>query len=372
MIQALLLAAATAAAPDCSAAALARDAAPVAALRARLAAAAPRDDIDTDVPESARADLDAYKDELGNLVARAVDCLPPRAATEEVERDVAKLLPDIEGKGYATSVEVAASRNDGWLAVVTRSSIQCGEDAALAVFEPRGGRWQERLRWHSKPYDKVSGAYGSFQFKISPRDAHGDWFAVAAHVHPWCSSTWSSIGYEALRPGATPVEPRVLLAEDHSMWWGGDDFGEITVEPDAFELRYTAESIDAGLHSRTHVRHYAVRGDTVERTAPVALAARDFVDEWIVSEWKDARAWSDGAAAPRLADLHAKLGPPHERWTPMDFVSEKSCGPGGFEIAWTTRDDHVVYFRVRQGDTFLLVDAGDAPFAGCFDADETP
>src|SRR5262249_47929072 len=146
-----LVACAAHASPDCTPATLAHDAAPLGAIRARLAAVAVSED--TDVPIEARADLDALKDEGANVVARAVACLPvgrpPTPA--EIQQALARLVPTTPNASYASDLQFEASQGTDarrLLFVVTRIDIPCGQDAVLSVFEPRGGRYRERLRWH--------------------------------------------------------------------------------------------------------------------------------------------------------------------------------------------------------------------------------
>src|SRR5262249_29215074 len=156
------------------------------------------------------------------------------------------------------------------------------------------------------PYKEVSGAFGSFDFAISPADGARRWFVVAKSVKPWCSSTWSTIRYAALRPSPGRLSPRVLYAAEDVIWWGSEDLGEIAAGPADFTVRFHAGSMDLGIHSRVWLRHFAVHGDVVRRIPPVAVSARDFADEWINSPWQDAASWTAPERRPRLAALHAR------------------------------------------------------------------
>lgn len=126
-------------------------------------------------------------------------------------------------------------------------------------------------------YDEVSGAFWSFQHRLSPGNP---WFVVASRVMPWCSSTWSRIQYTILRPGP---HLKVLLDRSEVMWRGSEDFGAIVADRSSADVRFHGDDIDKGFLTRLFVRHYEVPGDSIKRIQPIAINARDFVDEWIVS-----------------------------------------------------------------------------------------
>ncbi|MGH6882756.1 MAG: hypothetical protein ACREFM_17685, partial [Hypericibacter sp.] len=123
----------------------------------------------------------------------------------------------------------------------------------------------------------------------------------------WCSSTWSIIRYAVLRPRPDRQMPRILYQAEESIWWGGEDFGQLSVGMKEFDLRFHAESIDPGIHNRLWVRHFAVEGDQVSRVAPIALSPRDFVDEWMTSPWGLASSWSKAEARRQLETWHERL-----------------------------------------------------------------
>jgi hypothetical protein len=103
------------------------------------------------------------------------------------------------------------------------------------------------------------------------------------------------------------VAPKLIYDAEDSIWWGGEDFGRLSVDKDEFDLRFHAGSIDLGINNRIWIRHFAVEGDQVRRTAPIAVSPRDFVDEWIVSPWEMARPWSKPDSRRSLELWHAQL-----------------------------------------------------------------
>lgn len=82
-------------------------------------------------------------------------------------------------------------------------------------------------------------------------------------------------------------------------------------------VEFTVRSIDAGVHSRQAVRHYKIDGDQVRRTDPLALSPRDFVDEWLTHDWRDAAFWSESPNRRSASDWHKKL---HKGFVAGEFI----------------------------------------------------
>src|SRR5262249_53129883 len=146
-------------------------------------------------------------------------------------------------------------------------------------------------------------------------------YVVTKAVAPWCSSTWSTISYGALRPAAVASAPKVLHQGEDEMYWGGDDVGRIWARSSVFEVRFHGRSMDSGVLDRVWIRRFHVYGDRVVRMQPVAVSPRDFVDEWIVSPWRDASAWSLPQARVRLKTVHEQLN----KIRGSDFGSIRRC-----------------------------------------------
>ncbi|WP_257386428.1 hypothetical protein, partial [Tahibacter caeni] len=217
------------------------------------------------------------------------------------------------------------------LSVVARFDVPCGEDALWLLYERRAAQWRPALQWTGAAYDRIDSAWGAFQYAVSPRDADGRWFVATAHVRPWCSSAWSVIDFAIARPGAAAVKPQVLLAENHGIWWGGDDLGRLSVDAAHAELRFHGSSVDLDVHNREYVRRYAVNGTAVERVAPVASSPRGFVDEWLVSPWAQAQRWSAADTALRAA--HAQLQSLRKGGATLIFGATRQCADGAVQVA---------------------------------------
>jgi hypothetical protein len=373
-----ILAAGAAGAHECSHDALAHAAAQMLAEQRDLQAIEIGDGFETTVSTNARRAIARMKDKIDAYVATAMRCEKPDAT----EQDVRRVLTGLGGlkspvasavakpaanspPRYGDGLVFLARAAPGIVSVVARFGIECGADAMLMIFEQRGDGWDEVLRSQSAPYGTVAGGWWSFDYAISPRDGAGQWFVVTKSIAPWCSSTWSAIRYAVLRPRARPAEPRRIFARSDSIWWGNDNFGDLKVGAQDFDLRFRAESIDDGVHNREWIRHYSVIEDTVRRIAPLAESPRDFADEWIASSWADAASWTSTAARPRLERLHERL----HRLRFLDYVSEHGCPGGRYQIEVEPSDpgDGATnyYFLVDGRADFAMFDVARAADPAC-------
>jgi hypothetical protein len=182
-------------------------------------------------------------------------------------------------------------------------SISCGEDHMLLVYERRRGSWQEVIRWQSGKYNEISGAFGDFfEYVLVPGGTSGDWALAVAHGRPWCTSRWSSFALDLVAPGSSGVSQRRLLHREEE--YVRDSEVTMHTEPQGFEMRMNTGDLDVDIMTRSTVRRYRVTGDSVRRVQPIALNGRDFVDEWLQSDWTDAARWSDSKESEQLRQNH--------------------------------------------------------------------
>lgn len=158
------------------------------------------------------------------------------------------------------------------------------------------------------------------------------------------------------------------------MWWGNEDYGTLTVQTDAFDLRFHSASLDAGVHNRVFIRHFSVIGDAVRRTQPVAVSPRDFVDEWIVSPWEEAARWSSNSNLELLRKSH-------EVWSRraksenllLEYYSMRRCSDAqdhyqveiGEESGPKFQTSRSFYFQVVGSETYSMLRASEKPDARC-------
>jgi hypothetical protein len=255
------------------------------------------------------------------------------------------------------------------IAIVTTFGIPYGEDAELDVFAPDSrGRWRPVIDLTSKPYNSIAGAFQAFDYKISPPNSKGDWFAVATHINPWPSSCWQSLFIDAVRPDDLGMEYQ--LFHDQQNGYICDDVPPYlrNVTADGFQVRFSIASIDESQLSSISLMNYKVEGDEVTRVQPVALNPVNFVDEWVRRTWRDAQGWSSLTNLANLRDEHSKL---HRQGVPNlgDFVAYRSCGtPPVSEVEFTENDGEGPnrYFLVKKtADNFTMLKVSDHTTASC-------
>ena len=339
--------------------------------RAALYALPPGEDLSGDVSDAGRRAIETFKDRIDAFAASAMLCQPESPSAHGVKAALDQLREKTAGEhpygdGLAFDVDKSPS---GLVAIKARFGIKCGEDAMLMIFARRADSWNEVVAARAKPYKTVAGGWWSLGFGISRPDAQGHWFVVVKHVAPWCSSTWSSIYYSALRPSADPKRPATLFARNDDIWWGAESYGDLKVGTADFDLRFRAGSMDLDVHNREWVRHYSVQGDVVRRIAPWAENPRDFADEWVTSRWKEAGEWSSLAKLRQLRAVHDEIHKIHY----MEYVSLHACSgaPGRFQIEAGKADETggSYFFQVQGVGDYRMLDVTRRADPGCNLAD---
>jgi hypothetical protein len=363
---------------SCSQTAVTSAAEQVRSARKNLLALPVGDGLQTDVSPVAQKAVASMKNALSDFVRSYMKCTPAQFDAAAAEKNLMTLVggyempsgevisndhlpPDFGKYGFELYFGVRQSESPRLVSITADFSIECGGDTVLLVFSPQDGSWSEVLHWQTKPYTTVAGGTMAFDYGISPVDESGGWYAVVHTIAPWCSSTWSSIRYEVLRPTADALKPRVLMSNSDYMWWGNEDYGKVTVGRNEFDLRFHSSSIDAGVHNRVFIRHYSVMGDTVRRTQPVAVSPRDFVDEWIVSPWSVAREWSSKVSLSELQQAHVKWYR-HEKATNrlLEFCSAHKCPGDSYQVEVCEETgknfnvSHSNYFEVARSGTYTM------------------
>jgi len=348
------------------------------------------DGAQTDVSPAAKKEIASMKEALGAFIADYVQCVPLQPNVAKIQGQLSALshtfqmpsgsiakedVPADLGKfGFELWFETKVFENPPLLGITAHFSIECGHDTVLFLFAPSGGLWKEVLRWRKEPYTRVDGGTMAFDYGVSPTDGDGNWFLVTHDIAPWCSSTWSGIRYSVLRPTADALHPEILFSADDFMWWGNEDYGTLTVQKDAFDLRFHSASLDTGVHNRVFIRHFSVIGDEVRRTQPVAVSPRDFVDEWIVSPWEEAAQWSSTSSLPLLRKSHAQWSRLDESEnTLLEYYSMRRCSDAQdhyqVEIGEATgpkfQTSRSFYFHVLGSGAYTMLRVSDKPDGRC-------
>lgn len=355
----------TAAHAACSDDEVADAAAAVKTARQALFALPSGGDLDGRVSPAGSRAIETFKDRIEAFAQTAMRCQPDEPTAQSVSTALNK-FPDEAGDhayGGGLAFEVRVPKSPSALVAVTaRFGIKCGADAMLMIFERRGETWPQTLAARAKPYKTVDGGWWVFDYAISPPDRDGHWFVAVKHVAPWCSSTWSDIGYRLLRPSQDSARPAVLLNSHHFMWWGDDDYGRIKVARGAFEMRFTSAALDT--ENREFVRHYSVAGDVVRRTPPYADTPYGFVDDWLSGDWTDVGDWSLAANHAHLRSVHDAVAGASDKIHVLEYSSARACPGGRYQIELYDDTRHASDFFLTQGKEILL-DATSRPDPRC-------
>jgi hypothetical protein len=261
---------------------------------------------ETNIPPAAKPLLTTLKHQLRDLIGEALASEGRAVSTQQIEagtivdlRSAGIAVSDPEcvlvdenyvdnGYDYGEIYSIFVKRIDlcfvDLIAVTTSIGVCCGEDTSLYLFKHDGRQWRLCLQQESNNYDKVSGAQARFQYGVSFPNQQGDFFVLVANVNPWCSSNWQSLRYAVLRPGSMPDEPRVILAEEHSIFLDEGPSFTIIVRSEGFRLAFHDESfmdlsnegieIDWDDQKSERMMEYAVHGDRVTLVSDKAASAK--------------------------------------------------------------------------------------------------
>lgn len=352
---------------------------------------------DTVVPPAAIPLLVELRSGLRELVTETVGASPAGISAEDLQRTITERLntlgvaltprdakgndpnygigPDGPGSySYGGILNISARRfehNPDVLAVTSNLSVSCGDDTALWVFRRTGKGWTLAMAREAPAYDEVNGAFGSFQYFVSPREADGDFFVVSALSHPWCTSNWRTVFYQVARPGARWDRPRILLDAEDSLFQDYSYRGnneELTFAllktDDGFELRHrTLFALDSGLHNRESRKRFVIRGASVVRAGALSDTPEGFLDEWLNLDWNAAARWTAGQA--KLASLHARFHKTDRPYTEIFLLQPCPDSSDRWHIGVLYGEEKFYFVVIRKDDAFYVESGGPTRPAGC-------
>ncbi|MDB5706017.1 MAG: hypothetical protein JWN66_3133 [Sphingomonas bacterium] len=285
-------------------------------------------------------------------------------------------------RGYLDDVRIGSFDFGRYLLVITGVGVRCGYDQSAYIYrEGPDHAWKLLLASEQDDYGKDAYAPQNFlSIDVSPSAVAWNEAAPLPLVatlgfSPWCQSNWQQLYTRLWRASAATPTPRPLLDRADTLYIGDYQIATERLTASDFLVEYRGGSIDGGALIRSHVAHYRIQpGDTLERIAPVALGPRDFIEEWLTSDWPEAMRWSDPSAnKPALATFHAAAfgkdlfggfdGPAKRCRTDPTLWQVSFSRDGGANEPEAPAD----YFKVRwmAPYRFTLVDAGQRPFPGC-------
>ena len=173
---------------------------------------------------------------------------------------------------------------------------------------------------------------------------------------PACMSLGHSLYIGLFRVDAS----QTLLWEAAPLANTGEDPAHSRLKPGGALVEFSGASIDSSIFIRKYVLHYAVEGAKVRRIEPIALSARDFVDEWLRNSWAAMEPWSN----PSLAAWHKRL---HKDSVSGEFSAVRRCvGSGDWQVAIDIKETTYYFFvNDRGGYRFRMSGAGEKPRPDC-------
>lgn len=364
--------------------------------------------MDDGVPAPVQVQIHALKDELATLAALAMACAPASVEAGTLEETLRAALGADKPKtpagdagnsdapmvdhlfGADLAVKVLRPAKLGVVLFDFRLGIPCGYDAVLLAYEWRHVHWVSALRWQSPDYDEISGAFGDFfNYRLLQPGGGEEWFVAVAHGHPWCTSNMSAFDVDVLQPGEFTDPQKVVYHEGAG--YSRNDNPVFRDEPDGFELKMLANSLDLSIIFRPVIYRYRVTAGSpeispVERVQPIAENGRDFVDEWLQAPWGEAVKWAAQDGMEGLEAEHKRmeaLRAPGAEWPVFHYGPVRACE--GSKTRFQVELDELpgdtpraragppLFFQVEEGkNAFTMLSVSTLADGHCTGADIMP
>ena len=281
--------------------------------------------------------------------------------------------PEWSQLGYLGQVTLKVEL--GLLIATTGIGIQCGDDESAYAYEFINGKWQRF--WQSEQVDYREGRYKPQNLLIvspsggdfSPGADPSSILILTLGREPWCSSNWHDVYYRVWQVRLDRREEKLLL--DGADWANVGDNIDGLVRPREVLIEYSTLSADDSI-TRREVLHYFLRDAHLEREGPVALRPRDFVEEWMRTEWPASSRWiAEGSSPSGLKTWHDT-----ERGGEFDGQAlHCKTQPDHWQVALTPykgqTPEKPVYYLVRWWPPYRFAMSGVSrkPWPGCTEED---
>ena len=208
-------------------------------------------------------------------------------------------------------------RSGAFLIAQTGVEIECGFDESAYLYSWSEEGWRRVWQTEQNTYTERGYQPQTIQaVHVSPYNKANDYLVLTLGTQSWCSSAWHTVYYRVFRLGPD-LESPPIIDKAESAFLGDEASIQGSVARDEALVEFTGHSIDSGVLTRKSVRHFRIDPDGAKRVDPLALSPRDFVDEWLTHEWKQAAVWSESAKRASMRDFHAKL---HKEFVSGEFI----------------------------------------------------
>ncbi len=266
-----------------------------------------------DSGNSAQDDLVALGVHLNEkLVAAGLTCTDATTAKSRCQKDDW----EFQGRGYVGDVAVSALDYGRYVLAVTGVGIHCGYDQSAYIYQRGPDRkWKLLFQSEQDRYGKDEYIPQNFlTVAVSPNTVAWNEPAPPPLVltlgfSPWCSSNWNVLLKRLWRASERTTTPKALMDKEESLYTGVDSIASARFGENDLVIEFEGHSIDGAGLTRRHIEHFLIGPkDELKRIAPVAISPKDFVEEWVSSEWSESVKWVDARGdKAALAKAHIDL-----------------------------------------------------------------
>ncbi len=282
--------------------------------------------------------------------------------------------PDRGSPGYLD--EIRLNLNEA-LIVTTSVGITCGFDESAYAYAFIKGRWSRF--WESETNNYVKTKYVPLNYlglHLSSRDyveMNADpnvrLFLVLARDPAFCESNWYNVYYRVWQLRIDRPEERLLLDGGELAFLGGSVDG--VTSPNDVLIEYETSMTYTDFEVRPVIRHYVLRDGKLVREPPLALSPRDFVDEWMRTDWTVSSEWTSAGVNPAPLDrMHTKKNFEGGQYT-KPLHCEKRPDHWQVGLYWYGDESKQFYFLVRwlPPYRFSMTGVSRHPWPGCTEED---
>lgn len=311
--------------------------------------------------------LTEIKHQLRQWIESRMKSLDRRGETGDLQ---AKLNAELTAAGLTCSWETNGPHCPGWwllgylsniqfrregafLTLTTGVGIECGYDDSAYLYQwaDTGGGWHQI--WESEQNTYTKDDY--HPQNILSVKAAGSSLVLTLGVQPWCASNWHDVYYRVFRLGPNPVSKPIVDGAEYA-FEGWSTEGAITEDEALVAFRVAAH--DPAIHNRRAIRHFKIKGYVATRIDPIALSPRDFVEEWLSTNWLkhdwfgNAATWSETARRDELHRLHETV-----QLHPLQAIPPTMhcrTAPDLWQVAFDMSDPPTEFDKPPVGTYFLV------------------
>ena len=277
--------------------------------------------------------------------------------------------PDWMLSGFVGPLRI--KEREDFLVVTAGVGIECGYDESAYIYSWNGEKWV--LVWQNEQDKYTKDEYKPqtlHDVLISPYNAANDYLVLTLGSESWCASNWHDVYYRVFRLGPDLLAQPLIDGRE----WTAIGFREPpilgSISNDNVLIEYLTRSIDTRILTRERVFQYEIHPGEVRRTDPFALGPRDFVDEWIKTDWSESSHWSESANRGAMLDWRKKSDKPGIAGEFLNPTMHCRAAPDLWQVSLELGADQSYFLvRWRPPYRFRMVAVTDKPSPDCTERD---